>query len=157
MRKTFAQSLLEEAKKNPKIVLLTGDLGYGMWDEFKNTLPDQFVNTGAAEQALLDIACGLALEGMIPFVYTITPFYLRALETLRTYINHENIVVHMVGSGRDKDYAHDGFSHDASDIKEFLDPLKNIVQYFPQEKEEISVLVTKIITSTNPTFISLKR
>lgn len=157
MRKTFAQSLLEEAKKNPKIVLLTGDLGYGMWDEFKNTLPDQFVNTGAAEQALLDIACGLALEGMIPFVYTITPFYLRALETLRTYINHENIIVHMVGSGRDKDYAHDGFSHDASDIKEFLDPLKNIVQYFPQEKEEISVLVTKIITSTNPTFISLKR
>lgn len=157
MRRTFADALLIEAKKNPKIVLLTGDLGYGMWDQFRNELPEQFINTGAAEQALLDISCGLALEGMIPFVYTITPFYLRAFETLRTYINHENIVVHMVGSGRDKDYAHDGFSHDASDIREFLDPLKNIQQFYPETKESIPELVAKLIESKNPTFISLKR
>lgn len=156
-RGVFAFELYKQMASNRKIILLTGDLGYSIFDFHQEDMPEQFINTGAAEQALLDISCGLALEGMIPFVYTITPFYLRAFETLRTYINHENIVVHMVGSGRDKDYAHDGFSHDASDIREFLDPLKNIQQFYPETKESIPELVAKLIESKNPTFISLKR
>lgn len=157
MRRTFADALLIEARKNPKIILLTGDLGYKMWDQLREELPEQFVNTGAAEQALLDIACGLALEGRIPFVYTITPFLLRGFETLRTYIDHEKINVKLIGGGRDKDYAHDGFSHDASDIKDFLTPLKNIKQYFPETKEEIPNLVTEMVNSDQPSFISLRR
>lgn len=153
----FAGTLYNEMISNEKIIVLTGDLGYGQFDKIRADFPDRFINTGAAEQALLDIACGLALEGKIPFVYTITPFYLRAFETLRTYINHEKIPVRMVGGGRDKDYAHDGFSHDACDIQEFLNPLKNIVQHFPQEKEDVPTFIKQMIDLHQPSFISVKR
>lgn len=153
----FAGTLYNEMIDNPDIIVLTGDLGYGQFDKIRADFPERFINTGAAEQALLDIACGLALEKKIPVVYTITPFYLRALETLRTYINHEKINVKMIGGGRDKDYSHDGFSHDASDIKDFLNPLKNIKQYFPQTNEEVAELLQQALKETEPSFISVKR
>lgn len=153
----FAGSLYNEMISNQDIIVLTGDLGYGQFDKIRSDFPDRFINTGAAEQSLLDIACGIALEGKIPVVYTITPFLLRGFETIRTYIDHEKIPVHIVGGGRDKDYGHDGFSHDASDITAFLDPLKNIQQYFPQEKEEIPAMMKEILASNKPTFISVKR
>lgn len=152
----FAGSLYNEMISNQNIIVLTGDLGYGQFDKIRADFPERFINTGAAEQALLDIACGLALEGKMPVVYTITPFYLRAFETLRTYINHEKIPVHMVGGGRDKDYAHDGFSHDASDIKSFLDPLSNIQQFWPEEKEDVPQMIHDMLID-KPTFISVKR
>ena len=63
-------------KNDGNIYLLTGDLGYGLWDEIKKEFPDRYINTGAAEQALIDIAVGLALDGKIPFVYSITTFLL---------------------------------------------------------------------------------
>jgi len=157
MRALFAKTLLRYAKKDKQISLLTGDLGFGMWDEFRDTLPDQFINCGASEQAMLDIAVGLALVGKKPFVYTITPFFYRAFETLRTYINHENINVKLIGSGRDKSYIHDGFSHDATDFKGFLDLLPNIKQYWPEEKEEIPSIVKDILQSDKPSCIILKR
>ena len=157
MRKTFAVELHKQMEKNDKIYLLVGDLGYKMFDKIREDFPDRAINCGAAEQAMLDIATGLALEGKVPFVYTITPFLLRGFETIRTYLDHECIAVHMVGSGRDKDYAHDGWSHDASDIKDLLTPFKNVKQYYPETKEEIPDLVKTIINSSNPTFLSLRR
>ena len=101
---------------NPDIYLVTADLGMGMWDKIRDDFPDRFLNTGASEQAASDICVGLALSGKIPVFYSITPFLLyRCFETLRTYINHEELHVILVGSGRDDDYKHDGFSHDATD------------------------------------------
>ena len=153
----FAGSLYNEMLKNDNIIVLTGDLGYGQFDKIKADFPDRFINTGAAEQSLLDIACGLALAGKIPVVYTITPFLLRGFETLRTYINHEDIPVHLVGGGRDNDYAHDGFSHNASDIKAFLDPLTHIAQYWPDSVEEVAQYVVDMLKQAHPTFISVRR
>lgn len=157
MRRTFADELHKHMKKNENIYLLVGDLGYKMFDQIREEFPDRAINTGAAEQAMLDIAVGLALDGKIPFTYTITPFFLRGFETIRTYINHENIPVHMIGSGRDKDYAHDGFSHDASDIKYFLTPFDNLDQYYPESKEDIPAILATIIQSSSPSFLSLRR
>lgn len=159
MRKEFAQYLYQLMKDNPNIWLVTGDLGYGLFDKIKEDFPDRFLNTGAAEQAMMDISVGLAMEGKIPFVYSITPFLLyRPLETLRTYINHESIPVIMIGSGRDSDYAHDGFSHYAGDDHEFLKPLTNIQSYWPESIEEMKKRVeTAVIDRTKPTYINLKR
>lgn len=158
MRRTFADALLKEMQENDKIYLLVGDLGYKVFDSHFAAFPDRAMNCGASEQAMMDIAVGLALSDKIPFVYTITPFLLRGYETIRTYINHEKIAVHMVGSGRDHDYGNgDGFSHDAADIGEVLAPFKNITQYYPETKEEIPDLLKTIITSSNPTFLSLRR
>ena len=154
----FSDALHNEMEKNGDIFLLVGDLGYKMFDNQFAAFPERTINVGAAEQSMLDIAVGLALEGKIVFVYTITPFLLRGYETIRTYINHENIPVHMIGAGRDDDYGlDDGFSHDATDIKELLDPFTNITQYYPETKEEIPALVKKIIKNNKPSFLSLRR
>jgi len=158
MRREFADELLLRMRKNKDIWLVTADLGYKMWDNIRDEFPDRFINTGAAEQTAADICVGLAMSGKIPFYYSITPFLIyRSFETLRTYINHEKWPVKLIGGGRNKDYAHDGFSHDASDVELFLGLLPSIDEYYPKSKEEIPQLLDIIIASNNPSFISLKR
>jgi transketolase len=145
-------------KKDPNIWALTGDLGYIGFDKIREDFPDRFLNCGAAEQAMLDIACGLALEGKKPFCYSITPFLIyRPFETIRTYINHEKIPVRLVGSGRDKDYAHDGFSHDATDINFILSCFENIEKYFPDTTKDMEKMVELMILKDEPAFISLTK
>lgn len=157
MRQEFWKQLFEAMKDNPDIWCLVGDLGFGGADKIRDDFPDRFLNCGASEQGMLDIAVGLALSGKIPFVYTITPFFYRGFETLRTYINHEMINVKLCGSGRDADYEHDGFSHNASDVKTVLASLPNIMTFFPDDKSEIPTILDLMIKTPLPVFLSLKR
>lgn len=158
MRRTFADELLKEMHKNDKIFLLVGDLGYKVFDSHFSAFPDRCINTGAAEQALLDIAVGLAYDGKIPFVYSITPFLIyRPFETLRTYIDYENIPVKLIGAGRNKDYEMDGISHHADDVGLYLQHLKNIVQFWPKKPTEIPEIVREMVNNGKPSFISLRR
>src|SRR5687768_10786753 len=111
---------------NEDIFFITADLGYGLADDIRKDFPGRFINTGAAEQAAMGIAVGLAMSGKIPFVYSITPFLLwRAAETIRLYVNRESVPVKMVGCGRDSDYEHDGFSHYAGDDVSLLRGFRN--------------------------------
>lgn len=158
MRRTFADELQKQMVKDERIFLLVGDLGYGMFDSIFAGFPERAINVGAAEQAMLDIAVGLAYDGKIPFCYSITPFLIyRPFETLRTYVDHEKLPVKLVGSGRNTDYAHDGVSHDATDVSLFLDKLPNLVSMWPKEKEELPQLVAEMVSNELPTFISLRR
>lgn len=158
MRRDFFAILPDLMASHDNLYALTGDLGFGGFDKVREQFPSRFINCGAAEQAMLDMACGLALSEKIPIVYSITPFLLyRGFETLRTYVNHEGIPIKLIGSGRDKDYAHDGFSHDASDAKPILDTLPNIEQYYPQSVKEMLGLFPDILTNGKPVFLSLKR
>lgn len=152
----FAGSLFEEMKKDESIYLLTGDLGFGVWDKIASEFPNRFINCGASEQALLGIAVGLALEGKKPFVYTITSFFLRAAETISLYLDHENVAVRLVGSGRDDDYLHDGVSHFAFKAQDFLKSC-NLMEYCPLEKEQIPEMVKSMVERNEASFISLKR
>ena len=61
---------------NEDIVVLTGDLGYGLWDKIRIDYPDRFWNVGSSEQLMMGMASGMAMDGKIPFVYSITPFLL---------------------------------------------------------------------------------
>jgi len=143
---------------NDRIWVISIDLGYKMWDQIRDEFPDRFLNTGAAEQAALGIAVGLSGEGKIPFVYSATSFLLcRGYETIRNYINQENYSVKLIGSGRDDDYKHDGFSHWSFDAKYILDGFSNIRQYWPETKEEIPDIVDKMVHNWRPEFISLRR
>jgi transketolase len=154
----FAYELFQAMDKNPDIYVLTGDLGFAMLDNIKEAFPDRFINCGASEYAMVGIACGLAHEGKIPFVYSITTFLLyRAFEMLRTYVNYEQIPVRLIGSGRDHDYAHDGYSHWSNDAPEILKTLPNIKTYWPQTKEEIPNIVDRMVSINEPSFISLQR
>jgi len=140
------------------IVVIVGDLGYKMFDEIRDNYSKRFFNVGAAEQAMMDIAIGMALSGKKVFVYSITNFLLyRPFEALRTYINHEKIPVRLIAAGRGKDYLTDGISHQSEDAKQILDCLPNITQYWPDDKKEIPLLVKKMVEENKPSFISLKR
>lgn len=158
MRIEWFQEMYKEFKNNKYLFGLTGDLGYIGWDKIRDAFPKRFVNCGAAEEAMLDIAVGIAQSGMIPVVYSITPFLIyRPFEVLRTYINHEKIPVKLFGAGRDKDYLDDGISHWAHDVKPVLDTLPNIKQYYPKDTEEMLKLLPQVLVSKDPIFMSLTR
>lgn len=156
MRGWFAYELYQLMKEDKDIFLLTGDLGFGMLDKIQEDFPERFINCGASEQAMLGIAVGLALEGKKPFCYTITSFYLRALETINLYLSHEGIPVFLIGGGRDQDYAHDGYSHDATAAQNALQAL-NIDQYYPDTKEAVPAMIKLMLKAKKPAFISLRR
>ena len=156
MRRTFFEELHKAMGNDPDIWALTGDLGWGGFDKIREDFPKRFVNCGASEQAMLDIAVGLALKGKKPFVYTITSFYLRAAETISLYLSHEQIPVFLVGSGRGQDYKHDGFSHDATVAQQFLKDM-DITTFYPKEKEKVPETLEMILRMNKPCFLSLKR
>ena len=155
----FAEALRQEMEENPRIVLVTGDLGYKMLDKIRDQFPERVVNVGAAEQTMLGVAVGLAMHRAIPVVYSITNFLLyRGFETIRNYIDHEQIPVKLIGGGRDKDYAHDGYSHWSEDAKKIMDAaFPNIVQVWPETKEQIPDMLKEVLTNGKPTFVSLRR
>lgn len=158
MRGYFGYYLHEQMAKNNDIWVVTADLGYGLFDSIREDYPERFINCGAAEQVGCGMSIGLALEGKIPFFYSITPFLLgRAFEWIRNYVDHEEIPVKLVGSGRDHDYAHDGFSHFAGDDKDILAIFKNITAVWPNNKEDIPSLLEEMITTNKPYYINLKR
>ena len=74
MRRQFVSYLIDEMRKNDRILLLTGDLGYGLFDDLKQEFPDRFTNVGSCEQLMIGMAVGLSYEGWIPICYSITPF-----------------------------------------------------------------------------------
>jgi len=152
MRRKFAEELYGLMKDDKDIILITADLGYIMFDRIKKELPEQFYNVGAAEQAMFGIAIGMALSGKVPVVYSITPFLIfRAMESIRNYINHENICVIMVGSGRGKDYETEGFSHDATDDF-ILKSFKNI-DFLSSDDFDLK----EIVYINKPVYLNLKR
>ena len=74
MRITFGKEIRNLARKDNKILLLVGDIGYRVFDDFRSEFPDRFLNLGICEQSIISVASGLALEGLKSWVYTITPF-----------------------------------------------------------------------------------
>jgi transketolase len=158
MRGWFAYELYKQMAKDERIWLVVGDLGYKAFDYIRRDFPERFINCGAAEQAMTGIAVGMALNGKIPFVYSITTFLLyRPFETIRNYINYEKIPVKMIGGGRGKDYTHDGISHWAEEDKKVMKIFKNIKSLWPENKEEIPQIVEDITNDENPWYLNLKR
>ena len=158
MRRCFADELHKKMQKDSRIWVVTGDLGYKMWDPIEVDFPDRFINVGAAEQVMVGVGIGLAIEGKVPFVFSITTFLLyRPFEAIRNYIDHEKIPVKLIGSGRDKDYIHDGFSHWAEEDKEIMKVLKNIRARWPETNEDIPSLVKEAIEQEVPYYINLKK
>ena len=158
MRRCFVDILHSKMSENENIWVVTADLGYKMWDEIKRDFNDRFINVGAAEQVLAGVGTGLALEGKIPFVYSITPFLLyRAFETIRNYINHEKIPVKLVSSGRDREYVHDGFSHWAEEDRDVMKIFSNINSRWPQTNEDLPGLIDEMIKNNAPYYLNLKK
>jgi transketolase len=158
MRRDFENLLYEKMAKNADIYLITGDLGYGLWDRIRDTYPNRFFNVGSSEMAMMGMAIGLAMEGKIPFVYSITPFAIyRPFEMIRNYLDHEKITVNIVGGGRDKDYGYLGFSHWAEDDRRIMSSFDNIRTFHPNSEYELRNCVEEIFNIPKPTYLNLKK
>ncbi|MEI7557863.1 MAG: hypothetical protein WCJ45_03365 [bacterium] len=100
MRNVVINYIYQEAKKDKKIMLLVGDLGYSVIENFQNDFPEQFINIGIAEQNMIGIAAGLALTGKKVFCFSIIPFLtMRAYEQIRVDICCQNLDVNLIGVG----------------------------------------------------------
>jgi transketolase len=158
MRKECITLLEKEMQTNKNIFLLTADLGFGVLDPIKDNFPDRFFNVGAAEQLLIGAGVGLAESGKIPVCYSMSSFILyRPFEFLRNYVNAEKIPVKLIGSGRDKDYSHDGLSHWAHDDELVLQALSNIKIHKPKSIKELESIWPEYLYSKQPAYLNLTR
>lgn len=158
MRKLFSQLLYKAMTKDESIILITGDLGYGLWDRIRIDFSDRFYNAGSAEQFMMGMAAGFAMEGMKPVVYSITPFLLyRPFEIIRNYLDHEEVPVKLIGGGRDDDYGYLGFSHWAKDDKEIMGCFKNIAIKHPASENELKHNFSWYIDYNKPLYINLSK
>lgn len=158
MRGWFVFALHAQMAMNGDIWVVTGDLGFGMFDRIRNDFPDRFVNVGAAEQAMMGVGVGLAVEGKKPIVYSMTPFLLyRPLETIRNYLYRDAIPVKIVGGGRGQDYIHHGFSHWAEEDRQVMALFPNIESYWPETKGEIPEVLDLILASSQPCYLNLRK
>ncbi len=158
MRRECAELLLLEMSANDRIRVITADLGFGILDNIRTAYPDRFYNVGAAEQLMIGAAIGMAMEGLIPVCYSMSSFLLyRPFEFLRNYVNYEGINIKLLGSGRDRDYSHDGVSHWADDDRLVLLSLPRIEQYRPADLVELQTDFDQWINSANPGYLNLTR
>ena len=158
MRKEFAELLIDEMQSNRRIRILTADLGFGILDNLRAEYPSRFFNVGAAEQLMIGMGIGMAENNLIPICYSMSTFLLyRPFEFLRNYVNYEKIPVKLVGSGRDKDYIHDGITHWAHDDETVLQALPNIKIYKPKSIEELKNIFPEFINDPVPAYLNLTR
>ena len=156
MRDTFVATLLEAAKKDKNIILMTGDLGYGVLDTFEKELPSQFINSGVNEQAMMGMAAGYASTGKRVFVYSIGNFpTLRCLEQIRNDVCLMNNPVVIVSVGAGYAYGSQGYTHHALEDIAVLRALPNMEVIVPADPAETAELTSLIIASKKPTYLRL--
>ncbi len=158
MREAYVEALAEEGKRNPKIFGLVGDIGTMTYDKFKEACPDRFVNVGIAECNMVGMAAGLALEGKIPFVYSITPFTTaRALEPIRVDICYQDLNAKIVGCGSGFSYSTLGCTHHATDDIGLMRALPNMIVISPADPPEAQRVVRAAVEHVGPVYIRIGR
>ena len=154
MRRTFGKIITELADKDEKIYVLVGDIGYRVFDEFREKHPDRFINMGICEQSIIGVSAGMALEGLKPWVYTITPFLIeRPFEQVKLDIDQQNVNVKLVGFA---DYPNLGPTHTELEGKKLMKLFKNISSFFPENGDETEMMTYQAHEENGPAFISLK-
>ena len=151
MRTAFIKQLVEEARKNDKIFLLVGDLGYNVVEPFANAFPDRFYNVGISEQNMAGMAAGLAMTGFNVYIYSIGNFpTLRCLEQTRNDISYYNANVKIVSVGGGYAYGSLGMSHHATEDIGVMRTLPNMVVCSPSDPSEARA-VTRLSATYNGT------
>lgn len=156
MRRAFADALLTKMGENENIVLISADMGYGLWDKVRDTYPTRFFNVGSAEQLMVGCAAGMAMEGKIPVCYSITPFAIyRPFEFIRNFMQYENLPIKIAGGGRNRDYGYLGFTHWAEEDIAVLSNLPNVVLFKPDTEVDMVNLVHHYLFNGRPSYMNL--
>lgn len=157
MRTTFAAWLTKEAEKM-NAILVTGDLGYGVFEDFRKVHPGRFVNAGVAEQSMIGMASGLSTIIGRVFVYSIGNFAsLRCLEQIRNDVAYMNSRVTIVSVGSGFSYGAQGYTHHAIEDIAALRAIPNLTLYSPADPIELKKILVEIKGSNSPSFLRLGR
>ncbi len=158
MRDTFVRTLVELAKENKNIELMTGDLGFGVLKPYWEQVPDQFTNAGIAEQNMASVAAGMALEGKTVFTYSIGNFpTLRCLEQIRNDCAYHNANVKIVCVGGGLVYGSLGMSHHATEDLAILRALPDVVVMAPGDLVEATECTKALAKYQGTAYLRLGR
>jgi len=156
MRTAFIHTLIESAKENDKIFLLTGDLGFSVFEEFIQKYPERYFNLGVAEANMVSVATGLSLVGFTPFVYSIASFMtLRPYEQIVRDAAQHNANVKIVGIGAGFSYSHAGPSHHAIEDIAIMRSIPNMTILCPADPAETIWATKEAIKTQGPVYIRL--
>lgn len=158
MRTTFIKTLMKLTQKDKNIYLLNGDLGFSVLEEFEKKFPKRYINCGVAEQNMIGIAAGLAIEGKKVYVYSIVPFVtFRCFEQIRNDICYHNLDVKIIGTGTGMVYGILGPTHFAVEDVSVLRVLPNMTILSPSDPVEMEQLMEQSYKTKNPTYIRLDK
>lgn len=158
MRDAFLETLTELAAQDPRVMLITGDLGYGVLTKFAERFPNQFVNAGVAEQNMTSIAAGMALSGFRVYTYSIANFpTLRCLEQVRNDICYHDCDVTIVAVGGGFSYGQLGMSHFATEDLAIMRALPNMRVVAPTEKWEAQDLTRELAQQKGPAYLRIDK
>jgi transketolase len=156
MRNAFASEITALAAEDERIVLLSGDIGNRLFDGFKERFPKRFLNCGVAEANMMSMAAGMALCGLRPITYTITPFATtRCLEQIRVDVCYQNVQVIIVGVGAGLSYASLNATHQSCEDIAFLRMLPNMTVICPGDPWEVRQAVRAALKHEAPVYIRL--
>jgi len=156
MRNEFIRYLVKLAELDEKIVLVVGDLGYGVVEPFAEKFPDRFFNSGVAEQNMMGFAAGLASEGYHVFVYSIANFPIfRCAEQIRNDVCYHNLPVTVVSVGGGLAYGNLGYSHHAVQDFSFMRTLPNMSILAPGDPNETKLCLDFITRNRGPSYLRL--
>lgn len=156
MRSVFSQCIVAAAKADPKVLILTGDHGYALFDDFRTSNPNQFINAGIAETNMVGVAAGLAKAGFKPIVYGLSAFVpIRVLEQIKIDVCYENLPVIFIGDGAGVVYSSLGSSHQSTEDIAALRGIPNISILSPCDKAEMQYVMDFAIQSKSPVYIRM--
>jgi transketolase len=158
MRKTFIKTLIELAEKDKNLYLLTGDIGFSLLEDFANKFPERFINCGIAEQNMIGVAAGLALNGKKVYVYSIIPFVtMRCFEQIKNDLCFQNLDVKLVGCGAGFSYGPQGTTHHAIEDIGVLRVLPNMTILSPADPTEAEELILQSYKIKSPVYLRLDK
>ncbi len=158
MRQAFINALIELAESDKDIWLLTADLGFGLVEPFAKKFPERYINVGVAEQNMIGVATGLALEGKKVFCYSIANFpTMRCLEQIRNDVCYHNLPVCIVSGGAGLWYGALGMTHWAVEDIAVMQCLPNMAVVSPCSEQETSELIKDICHRSQPCYLRMSR
>src|SRR5437588_11098242 len=156
MRNAFAAEITALAEKDDRVVLLSGDIGNRLFDNYKERFKTRFFNCGVAEANMMSMAAGMAFSGMRPVAYTITPFITtRCLEQIRVDVCYHNVPVTIVGVGAGLSYASLNATHHSCEDIAFLRAIPNMTVVCPADPFEVRCALTASIQRGGPVYLRL--
>ena len=158
MRKAFVKAMCEVAQKDKRIMLLTGDLGFNILEEFKYAFPERFLNIGVAEANLVTVAAGLSTTGYTPFIYSIATFMtMRPFEQIRNDISLQKLNVKIVGVGGGLSYTKAGPTHHSVEDIALMRMLPDMVIVAPFDQDETYAATKVIARYRGPVYLRIGR